>query len=36
MNLFSLARKTSADDWKKLKAVLQTVQPVVGLNHENR
>jgi hypothetical protein len=29
MNLFSLARKTSADDWKKLKAVLQTVQPVV-------
>jgi len=35
MNLFSLARKTTANDWKKLKAVLQTEQSFVELNHEN-
>jgi hypothetical protein len=35
MNLFSLARKTTANGWKKLKAVLQAEQSVIGLNHEN-
>jgi hypothetical protein len=35
MNLFSLARKTTADDWKKLNAVVQTEQPVAELSHEN-
>jgi len=35
MNLFSLVRKTTANDWKKLKAVLQTEQPFVELNHKN-
>jgi hypothetical protein len=36
MNLFSLARQTSADDWNKLKAVLQTEQPVNMKTDEGR